>query len=166
MAAFRRSEIDLLVSTTVVEVGMDVPNCTLMLVEHAERFGLAQLHQLRGRIGRGPHPSICLLMAHHPLSEEAKERLRTINETNDGFVIAEKDLELRGPGDLIGTRQTGMPELHFANLVRDIGIVHQAREAAVQLVEEDPALALPANLVLRATLERKWQSRLELAVTG
>ena len=119
MAAFARGEVDLLVSTTVVEVGVDVPNASVMLVEHAERFGLSQLHQLRGRVGRGPHSSYCILLYQSPLTDQGRDRLKALTETTDGFVIAERDLEQRGPGDFFGTRQSGMPTLRVGDLLRD-----------------------------------------------
>ncbi|MFQ6672675.1 MAG: ATP-dependent DNA helicase RecG, partial [Candidatus Tectimicrobiota bacterium] len=125
MRRFVAGETSVLVCTTVIEVGVDQPSASVMLIEHAERFGLAQLHQLRGRVGRGPYPSCCLLVAHHPLSDDARARLAVIARTTDGFVIAEKDLELRGPGELVGTRQSGLPELRYANLVRDQGVLEQ-----------------------------------------
>jgi ATP-dependent DNA helicase RecG len=130
MRAFAAGEIHMLVSTTVVEVGLDVPNATVMLVEHAERFGLAQLHQLRGRVGRGAHQSACVLVYEYPISEQAQDRLKVMTETTDGFVIAEKDLELRGFGDLSGTRQSGMPALRLGDLRRDHALMVQAREEA------------------------------------
>jgi ATP-dependent DNA helicase RecG len=130
MRRFARGEIDLLVATTVVEVGIDVPNASVMIVEHAERFGLSQLHQLRGRVGRGPHPSLCVLLYQPGLSMEGRSRLASMAETDDGFVIAERDLELRGPGDLSGTRQSGMPTLRVGDLRRDHALMEQAwREA-------------------------------------
>jgi ATP-dependent DNA helicase RecG len=127
MAAFARGEVQVLVTTTVIEVGVDVANATVMIVEHAERFGLAQLHQLRGRVGRGVARSVCLLVAHGRLSEVARRRLGAMVETQDGFVIAERDLALRGPGELLGTRQAGLPRLRVARLDRDLGLVEQAR---------------------------------------
>ena len=135
MAAFARGEYDLLVSTTVIEVGVDVPNASVMVVEHAERFGLAQLHQLRGRVGRGSYQSHCLLLYQAPLSEAGRSRLKAIAETSDGFEIAERDLALRGPGDFFGTRQSGMPTLRVGDLLRDHGIMEQARREASQWLD-------------------------------
>jgi ATP-dependent DNA helicase RecG len=141
MRAFKAGEIDLLVATTVIEVGVDVPNASLMIVENAERLGLAQLHQLRGRVGRGAAASNCVLLYQSPLSQMAKQRLATMRETNDGFVIAEKDLELRGPGELLGTRQTGLAAFRVADLARDADLLPQVREMADQLLAESPRIA-------------------------
>jgi len=130
MRRFVAGEIDILVSTTVIEVGVDVPNASLMIVEHAERFGLSQLHQLRGRVGRGAKKSYCVLLTSDKKTTVAEERLGIMAKTNDGFVIAEKDLELRGPGELLGTKQSGLPEFRIANLVRDQQILEAARKEA------------------------------------
>ena len=126
----------MLVSTTVVEVGVDVPNASVMLVEHAERFGLSQLHQLRGRVGRGAHPSFCVLLYQSPLTDQGRERLKALTETTDGFVIAERDLELRGPGDFFGTRQSGMPTLRVGDLLRDHQLMEEARREAVAALDD------------------------------
>jgi ATP-dependent DNA helicase RecG len=160
MASFKSGEIDILVATTVIEVGIDVPNATLMLIVHAERFGLAQLHQLRGRIGRGGHDSYCLLLAYHPFSEDAKRRLKAMESTADGFRIAEEDLSIRGPGEFFGTRQSGIPDLRLANIVRDIGILETARKEAFDLVDADPELK--KHPLMREALRKKWMDRLEL----
>lgn len=141
MRRFKQGEIDLLVATTVIEVGVDVPNASLMIIENAERLGLAQLHQLRGRVGRGATASSCVLMYQPPLSMMAKHRLATMRQTNDGFVIAEKDLELRGPGELLGTRQTGLAAFRVADLARDAGLLPQVHALAEQLLAEDEATA-------------------------
>src|SRR5687767_6398158 len=119
MAAFASGDLKVLVATTVVEVGVDVPNATVMVIEHADRFGLAQLHQLRGRVGRGRGASTCLLVTHGKLSPDARERLEVMTRSDDGFALAEKDLEIRGPGDFFGTRQSGLPNLRVAHLIRD-----------------------------------------------
>ena len=140
MRRFEEGEIHLLVSTTVIEVGVDIPNATVMLIEHAERFGLSQLHQLRGRIGRGEHASTCILMAEYPRSPEADTRLRTMVRTDDGFEISEVDLKLRGAGDFFGTRQSGLPDLRIADIVTDTEILITARQAAFELTEMDPDL--------------------------
>ncbi|WP_369943408.1 ATP-dependent DNA helicase RecG [Xanthomonas medicagonis] len=141
MRAFKQGEIDLLVATTVIEVGVDVPNASLMIIENAERLGLAQLHQLRGRVGRGAAASSCVLMYQAPLSAMARERLQTMRQTNDGFVIAEKDLELRGPGELLGTRQTGLAAFRVADLARDAGLLPRVHALADRLLDESPSLA-------------------------
>ncbi|NYT57810.1 ATP-dependent DNA helicase RecG [Alcaligenaceae bacterium] len=141
MQDFREGRIDLLVATTVIEVGVDVPNASLMIIEHAERFGLAQLHQLRGRVGRGSNQSICVLMYQSPLSAIARQRLRAMYETSDGFEIARRDLELRGPGEFLGVRQSGQALLRFASIETDVRIAEQAREAVVELRDSYPGHA-------------------------
>jgi ATP-dependent DNA helicase RecG len=154
MSRFLKKEIQVLVSTTVIEVGIDVPNATVMIIEHAERFGLAQLHQLRGRVGRGTHSSHCLLMAYHPVSEEGQARMKAMQNSADGFVIAEEDLKIRGPGDFMGTRQSGMPLLKIANLLRDIRVLETARKEAFHLIDQDPGLAAPEHQLLNKALHR------------
>jgi len=141
MALFTQGEMKVLVSTTVIEVGVDVPNASLMVIEHAERFGLSQLHQLRGRVGRGSVASVCVLLYTSPLSDTGKARLKAMAETNDGFEIARRDLEIRGPGEFLGARQSGAPLLRFADLTLDEPLVHQAREAAAQLLATQPRIA-------------------------
>jgi ATP-dependent DNA helicase RecG len=138
MQAFRSGEIDVLVATTVIEVGVDVPNASMMVIEHAERFGLAQLHQLRGRVGRGALQSVCVLLYQTPLSLVARQRLKAMYETQDGFVIAQRDLDLRGPGELLGARQSGMTLLKFADLATDTDLVKKAREVAMDLRQHAP----------------------------
>jgi ATP-dependent DNA helicase RecG len=137
MADFKARKIQLLVATTVIEVGVDVPNASLMVVEHAERMGLAQLHQLRGRVGRGSAKSLAILLYHQPLSEMARARLKVIYENNDGFEISRQDLQLRGPGEFLGARQSGAPLLRFADLETDVGLIEEAREAAEELLSKD-----------------------------
>jgi ATP-dependent DNA helicase RecG len=160
MRAFAAGEIQVLVSTTVIEVGVDVPNATVMIVEHAERFGLAQLHQLRGRVGRGEHQSACVLMYEYPLSDQARDRLKVMTETTDGFAIAEKDLELRGFGDLSGTRQSGMPALRLGDLRRDHALMVQARdEAAAWLGTHPDGERLDA-------FRKSWEERFGLVQVG
>ncbi len=166
MVKFRDGQIDILVATTVIEVGIDIPNASVILVEHAERFGLPQLHQLRGRIGRGRYPSKCLLLAQYRRSEEARRRLRVMEETSDGFRIAEEDLAIRGPGDFLGTRQSGIPDFRVANILRDGKILDQARQEAFRLVEEDPDLSGPGHRPLVMALRERWKGRLELARIG
>ncbi|TCS85699.1 ATP-dependent DNA helicase RecG [Anseongella ginsenosidimutans] len=149
MQRFLKGETQLMVATTVIEVGVDVPNASVMVIENSERFGLSQLHQLRGRVGRGAEQSYCILMTGNKLSKEAKVRLETMVRTNDGFEIAETDLKLRGPGDLQGTRQSGMLDLRLANLAKDQQILREARECVQELLGEDPELTLPENQVLK-----------------
>jgi ATP-dependent DNA helicase RecG len=165
MAAFSRGEKRILVSTTVVEVGVDVPQATLMVVVNAERFGLAQLHQLRGRVGRSARPSTCLLVG-GDAGNDALERLRTLEETNDGFRIAEKDLELRGPGDVLGTRQSGLPSLAFSDLVRHAALIERARHLADEIVARDPALMRPEHEGLRRLVLERYAARLALTAAG
>jgi ATP-dependent DNA helicase RecG len=155
MARFARGELDVLVATSVVEVGIDVPNATVMLIEGADRFGLAQLHQFRGRVGRGEHDSYCLLVS-ESASEEAQERLRAVEATNDGFELAQKDLEMRGPGEFLGTRQSGFPDLKLAS-VTDLQLIKAAREAARRFFETDPELSNPDNRLLARRVAQFWQ---------
>jgi ATP-dependent DNA helicase RecG len=145
MADFQAGEIDVLVSTTVIEVGVDVPNASLMVIEHAERFGLAQLHQLRGRVGRGAAASACVLLASYPMSAVARERLGIIRDTQDGFEIARRDLLLRGPGEFVGARQSGLPMLRFADLERDVDLLEIARRIAAQMLEKWAAEEINVN---------------------
>jgi ATP-dependent DNA helicase RecG len=166
MKAFRAHELDLLVSTTVVEVGVDVPNASVMVMEHAERFGLSQLHQLRGRVGRGAAKSYCILITGFAQSAESAERLSVMEESSDGFVIAERDLEIRGPGEFLGTRQSGLPELAVANLVRDQALLATAQEEARAIVDRDPNLEAPEHQRLVRALEERWEGRLKLARVG
>lgn len=162
MEDFKAGRIHILAATSVVEVGVDVPNASVMVIEHAERFGLAQLHQLRGRVGRSTHQSYCILMADYRQSEEARRRLSAMVETTDGFKIAEEDLAMRGPGEFMGTRQSGLPPFRVANLARDVGILSQAREAAFRLVEDDPTISNPGNTRIREVLMARWAGKLNL----
>jgi len=157
MTSFRNGDYNILVTTAVVEVGIDVPNATVMLVEGADRFGLSQLHQFRGRVGRGEHSSYCLLLAESP-SQEGRQRLRVIETTHDGFALAEEDLKLRGPGDFFGTRQSGLPDLRVAQL-GDTRILEEARRAASSVYENDPDLSRSENALLAARVERFWSTR-------
>ncbi|WP_429886147.1 ATP-dependent DNA helicase RecG [Geoalkalibacter halelectricus] len=166
MAAFKNREIDVLVATTVIEVGIDVPNASVMLVEHAERFGLAQLHQLRGRVGRGAEQSHCLLMQSARCSVDGKRRLEVMAETTDGFRIAEADLEIRGPGEFLGTRQAGLPDFRVANLLRDGRMLEAAREEAFRLAQNPAFLSHAQYADTRQALMDRWGSRLELATIG
>jgi ATP-dependent DNA helicase RecG len=166
MGDFRAGRIQILVCTSVVEVGVDVPNATVMVIEAAERFGLSQLHQLRGRVGRGAATSECFLIAGYAKSKEAKDRLAVMEQSSDGFVIAEKDLELRGPGEFLGTRQSGLPELAVANLARDAALLALAREEARGILAQDPSLHLPEHRPMARALEERWEGRLALARVG
>jgi ATP-dependent DNA helicase RecG len=178
MSAFKNGTIQILVATTVIEVGVDVSNATVMVIEHAERFGLAQLHQLRGRVGRGAHQSLCLLMASYLARESkarvsphgrpqqnvshAQQRLDALVKSNDGFVIAEEDLRIRGPGEFLGLRQWGVPEFRAADLLRDADLLEQARREAYILLEQDPSLTLPQHQTFKAAMLRRWQAKLTL----
>jgi ATP-dependent DNA helicase RecG len=161
MNAFVRGEFDILVSTTVIEVGVDVPNASVMIVEHAERFGLSQLHQLRGRVGRGAHKSYCVLLYQSPLTEQGRERLKALTDTSDGFEIAERDLRLRGPGDFFGTRQSGIPTLRAGDLLRDHAMMEDARREAVHALD-DPAQAA----ALTSLVNTSWEHRFGLVGIG
>jgi ATP-dependent DNA helicase RecG len=162
MRAFRDRKISVLVATTVIEVGIDIPNATVMIVEHAERFGLSQLHQLRGRVGRGQAPSYCFLVHRNAQSGDGLSRLKVMEKEQDGFRIAEADLALRGPGELLGTRQSGMADFHLANLARDSRILLEAREEALAWLERDPELKSDASSTLREVLRHRWGQRLQL----
>jgi ATP-dependent DNA helicase RecG len=166
MMEFKEGRIQILVATTVIEVGIDIPNASVMVVEHAERFGLSQLHQLRGRIGRGRYPSKCILLAQYRSSEEAKVRLRAMEKTTDGFKIAEEDLALRGPGEFFGIRQSGLPDFRVAHIIRDTPILIEARKEAFRLIQEDPELIHPSHAGLKDILIKRWKGRMELATIG
>ena len=166
MEGFRRGDIRLLVTTTVIEVGVDVPGATVMWVEDADRYGLSQLHQLRGRVGRGGERAYCVLRARPPLTVEAEARLAVMAETADGFQIADRDLEIRGPGEMFGTKQAGAPDLRFTRLLRHTDLLTQAREDAFALVDRDPDLTAPAHQGLRAWVKERWGDRLDLAEVG
>ena len=161
MKAFTDGGLQILVSTTVVEVGVDVSNASVMIVEHAERFGLSQLHQLRGRVGRDRHQSYCFLLYQSPLSDEARERLRAMTDTTDGFEIAERDLTLRGPGDFFGTRQAGVPTFRLIDLVRDREWLDVAQREAAACFES----AAPTPSAVAKLLEQ-WESRFRLIEIG
>jgi ATP-dependent DNA helicase RecG len=154
MEAFKSGGVQLLVATTVIEVGVDVPNASLMVIEHAERMGLSQMHQLRGRVGRGAQASVCILLYQEPLSDTARERLRIMYKVSDGFEIARHDLRIRGPGELLGARQSGVPMLRFADLEADLDLLDAARGAAERLLQEAPERA-------RAHLQRWMGGRQE-----
>ena len=151
MNRFVKGETQIMVATTVIEVGVNVPNASVMIIESAERFGLSQLHQLRGRVGRGADQSYCVLMTSHKLSENAKTRIKTMVKTSDGFEIAEVDLKLRGPGDLMGTQQSGVLNLRIADIVKDHDILNIARNAAIDILKSDPSLSLSENLPVKMT---------------
>ncbi len=157
MQSFKNHKIDILVSTTVIEVGIDIPNASVMLIEHAERFGLSQLHQLRGRIGRGPHPSYCILVC-DPQTEKAKLRLEAMLATSDGFRLAEQDLDIRGPGQFFGPAQHGLPELKIGNIVRDMELMELARREAFSLLKSDPHLKAEQHLLIRQRLQQRYRS--------
>ncbi|MBU3911875.1 MAG: ATP-dependent DNA helicase RecG [Candidatus Omnitrophica bacterium] len=166
MSDFKNQAIDILTSTIVVEVGVDIPNASAMIIEHADRFGLSQLHQLRGRIGRGRFFSYCILIA-DPKTDDAKERIKVMLKTQDGFKIAEKDMEIRGPGEFFGTRQSGLPELKIGNIVRDRDIFERTRAEASELIKKDRFLRGPENISLRIELKKKFSAQdLELAAVG
>jgi len=166
MQAFVQGELDILVSTTVIEVGVDVANATVMLVENAEHFGLAQLHQLRGRVGRGKAQAYCVLLTGPALSKEGRQRLRVMQDSTDGFFVAEQDLQIRGPGELLGTKQSGLPELRVGNILHHTTCLEQARRAAFELLKEDPSLTQPEHQALAAAAQVRWGGRLELAAIG
>jgi len=166
MRSFKDGAHQILVATTVIEVGIDVSNATVIVVEHAERFGLSQLHQLRGRVGRGSERSYCFLIADYAQSREARERLQVMTETQDGLRIAEADLAIRGPGTLLGTRQSGLPDFRVANLMRDANVLVEARAAAEEVLHGDPDLSRPESAVIARVLEARWAGRLGLARVG
>ncbi len=161
MMKFKEGEIDILIATTVIEVGVNVPNASIMVVENAERFGLAQLHQLRGRVGRGEYQSFCILK-YEGKSETIQKRMKVMTDTNDGFIISEKDLELRGTGEFFGTKQHGMPEFKIANLFEDMPILKEVQKLASQLIEEDPKLEKKENKLLKEMVKEKFHDRLEI----
>jgi len=166
MRHFLENKTNILVSTTVIEVGIDVPRASLMIIEHAERFGLSQLHQLRGRVGRRDIPSSCILLTDYKCSADARKRLKVMEKTTDGFLLAEEDLLIRGPGDFLGTRQSGMPDFRVASIIRDALILNEAKEDAFSLAARDPLLEKPEHAILKEILIQKWHGKLDLARTG
>ena len=165
MTNFKDRRTDILVSTTVIEVGIDVPNVTLMVIENAERFGLSQLHQLRGRVGRGEHQSACYLVA-SPRGDDSYQRIQAMIRTNNGFQIAEADLNIRGPGEFFGTRQSGIPNFKIANIIHDASLLEAAKKEAESLIKADPRLEAPMHQLLKRMLQKHWQSNLEIASVG
>jgi len=160
MARFVNNEAQIMVATTVIEVGVNVPNASVMVIESAQRFGLSQLHQLRGRVGRGADQSFCILITPYELSSDSKKRINIMVESNDGFEIAEADLKLRGPGDLEGTQQSGIPfNLRIADIVKDSQIMQYAREMAKEIIEDNPSLDKPENLLLKRQLKKLGGNR-------
>ena len=161
MQEFKDGKIDILLSTTVIEVGVDVPNANIMVIEDAQRFGLAQLHQLRGRVGRGEYKSYCVLR-YEGNSKEIRQRMKVMCDTNDGFIISEKDLELRGTGDFFGTAQHGLPEFKIANLFQDIPILKMVQSVAIKIIADDPKLEKSENKKLRELIKNKFADRIEM----
>jgi ATP-dependent DNA helicase RecG len=166
MRTFRDGKVGVLVATTVIEVGIDIPNATVIVIEHAERFGLSQLHQLRGRVGRGTAPGYCLLVDRGSGGGVAAQRLRAMEKEHDGFKIAEADLTLRGPGEFMGTRQSGLADFRLANLIRDRQLLMEARAEALNWLKKDPELTSRASAELREILEYRWGQRLQLGAVG
>jgi ATP-dependent DNA helicase RecG len=166
MDNFKEGKIQILVSTTVVEVGVDVPQATVMIIENSERFGLSQLHQLRGRVGRSDRQSYCMLVHDKDVSDEAKQRVESMCKHADGFRLSEIDLDMRGPGDFFGTRQSGLPDFRFSNIVRDVKILQKARDDAAEILADDPELSSPRNAVIKEVLIRKWKRELEYLEIG
>ena len=161
MERFKKGDIDILISTTVIEVGVDVPNANIMVIENAERFGLAQLHQLRGRVGRGEYQSYCILK-YEGKGETVRKRMKVMCDTNDGFIISEKDLELRGSGDFFGTMQHGLPEFKIANLFEDMPILKSVQSLAMKIINEDPKLEKQENRLLKDLIKDKFMKRIEI----
>ena len=161
MQKFKDGQIDILISTTVIEVGVNVPNSSIMVVENAERFGLAQLHQLRGRVGRGDYQSYCILK-YNGGSDVIRQRMKIMQDTNNGFIIAEKDLELRGSGEFFGTKQHGLPEFKIANLFEDMPILQSVQSIANEIISEDPNLSMEKNVKLRKIVDSKFGERVEI----
>jgi ATP-dependent DNA helicase RecG len=161
MDAFRAGDVQALIASVVVEVGLDVPSASVMVITHAERFGLAQLHQLRGRVGRGSDNATCILIA-SPTTEDAKQRLKVLVDTSDGFKVAEEDLRIRGPGEIFGTRQHGLPELKVADLIKDFELLRLARRDAFAIVKDDPGLNAPHHQQLRREVIKAYAGKLNL----
>jgi ATP-dependent DNA helicase RecG len=160
MARFVKGETKIMVATTVIEVGVNVPNASVMVIENAERFGLAQLHQLRGRVGRGGEQSYCILVTNYKLSKEAKTRVQTMTRTTDGFEIAQVDMQLRGPGDMMGTQQSGQVDLLLGDLREDEPILSAARQSAQAIIKEDPDLQLEQNRLIKIQVEAQKKNKI------
>ena len=161
MEEFKNGKIDILISTTVIEVGVNVPNASVMVIQNAERFGLAALHQLRGRVGRGEYKSYCILK-YQGKSDNVRERMKVMKETNDGFIISEKDLELRGTGEFFGTKQHGIPEFKVANLFQDIDILKKVQNLSIKILEEDQKLEKKENKCLKETIAKKFSGNIQI----
>lgn len=161
MEKFKKGDIDILIATTVIEVGVDVPNANIMIIENSERFGLATLHQLRGRVGRGNYKSYCILK-YQGQSENMKQRMKIMTQTNDGFVIAEKDLSIRGSGEFFGTKQHGLPEFKIANLFEDIEMLKSIQSLSIKILEDDPNLKKEKNLLFKNTIQNEFEKRIEI----
>jgi ATP-dependent DNA helicase RecG len=166
MQKFKDKKIKILVSTTVIEVGVDIPDATIMVIEDAYRFGIAQLHQLRGRIGRSDKPSYCFLIYNKNISDDAYKRISAVEKYQDGFKLAEIDLEMRGPGDFFGTRQSGLPAFKFANIIRDMDILIKSRTEAAHILENDPFLEKSSHTVLKQVLAEKWKREIDFLEIG
>lgn len=165
MNDFRERKFDILIATTVIEVGIDVPNASVMVIEHSDRFGLATLHQLRGRVGRGQNKSYCLLLG-NPKTDEAKRRIETMQKYSSGFKVAEEDLDLRGPGEFFGTAQHGLLDLKAGNILKDFDLIESAKAVASDIINEDPELKDPVHSKLKAEVIRQYSNRLELLKIG
>lgn len=164
MHLFATHQADILVATTVIEVGVNVPNASTMVIENAERFGLSQLHQLRGRVGRGAAQSFCVLMSKRKIAADTRKRLELMTSTSDGFLIAEADLKMRGPGDLEGTLQSGIPfDLHIANIATDGQLVQLARDCACQILDSDPSLSQPSHAMLLPELRNLYSKKIDFS---
>lgn len=166
MNRFIQHKTNILVATTVIEVGVDIPNASVMIIENADRFGLSQLHQLRGRVGRGAEQSYCVLMTGFKLTLDAKKRLKTMVDTDNGFTIAEVDMQLRGPGSIEGVRQSGGPDFRLANLSSHQDIFQLANEAAIKILTEDPKLDLPKNIGLRKFMATRLKMNKDMSKIG
>ena len=166
MRNFKSGKTQILVSTTVIEVGVDVPNATVMVIEQAERFGLAQLHQLRGRVGRGDKKSYCYLIPGDKISQDGQKRLKVLEKTNNGFIIAEEDLKIRGHGEVLGTKQSGEQELPYSDIVKYNKLLGTAREIAYEIIKKDPYLDKPENRLIKKEMLKLWGKKMKLGEIG